>query len=1218
METLKVSKFERESHYTWEELDTISQNIIMNQNPGLYPEHIPLRDDDGNEFKPIPTTRLFDLRGRDNKRSMLPPRMNNGDMIETVVIASSHFAGKHFEISLEQAKRRDITFIRSKTKVEDREPAQPFIPGSIPPPPKEEVVKVMFHTDSQTPNIEILAFDTETGRNVSTRIFAQELAWETDRVWFNVNRYEPDGTVDRTQPSDQPANEGEQLIERMSQSFQTTCIYQIAVVLEPPARKRTWGGIDEDRLNRIRANPDTTRVLDNLISCLDQDEFQFYFTSKSGKGYQERWETKFGPYMKDLFTLAKHFRNFWFYRWQCIDAGLPERGQAILNPSLPEVDFVIPRWLVTQWTITEYTSPDGEVTFSDPKPYTWEPFDFPKDGYPSPDESAFLLKLSIQAEQDRQLRELKALVQSNSDGSKMFWFRGRFRSLDNKERIYAVEVYLGMDAQLVDKGLNMPTPGTRIHLEVDRVNAELPTRENTAKLDGVVVYDALETSASFICVVDIVGQALTIADNDLEYNMFISYIVDSTPYVRMLNGVAQLQTFIGNDLGPDPRKTILDCRLPTENTDNQNREISETEFATFRNVVQEIPPIANEIQMKAAVQTLESSSGNVVIVGPPGTGKTKTLLKICHGHAKLGRRIILSAPTNSTVHTLVDGFIENNKKLRQDNQYQDHEWVYFTGGYTSVAKAEELAQQQQGGDEVLQRANEKLFSYLLDAQNRRHIPRYEQTLGYKLAKRIGVWASDENYDLSEHGKLYSDARSYLDTRQKLSAIQDKVQRKQAKKHIRALEYNLSIVFLSEVKFCFCTLSTSGHELLAESGNWDVLIIDEAARETRAGLAVALGSLAGRIKLVVWAGDHKQGEAPVMGKNMNIGHKLLSRNVFAALADAGIGDTACEVIMLEECYRMQKSLIKLPSDWCYDGKVRSHPSAGCTEMPLRNMLRYYWKARLANDFSGRWTDIALDVTHKDAKDELFPGTTTRRNQLEAKIVALTMLDMLRMECPAKDYSTSSFRRILPSDIRVVTNYTGQLLCIKSAMKKAAAQFKLNPQDLEGIIYSTTSNVRGKESNIVFYSTTIASGTLRLQADDHIPIGFVANLENLSVSLTRCRIARYTIGAFSLFNQARKDHHNVSKNKNHKAFFQFVEALANSGSIVSYGESTQWFKNGTKPANFVGLKGTLQQASSNKQQPAAKKPTRRGKAGGKQRRERELAEASASGDADADAA
>ncbi|KAJ4365330.1 hypothetical protein N0V83_008951 [Neocucurbitaria cava] len=1232
----------------WNALDAQMCDAITIQHPDMYPDMIPMDDRNGHSYAPIPTSSLFDLRASDIKRGILPETLNKGAKAMTVMIAGDYHAGKHMETSVELATERDADKVQkdqNQAQADPKDKGKGKAPASAPADvsqkmhvdqptiPSNEVVKAYFHLDTQTPHIELLALDATTGRTISCRLFAHDINWDPEvagRVGFRVEKYQPDPTVDRTAPKDEPENESKQLIEKMSQSFQQTCLIKVTIFLNS-ARifrhhwegsvgtfRHQWEGITDSDIAAVRADPDFTLLRDNFITALEkQPVIELYFTSKSGEGYTAKWEKKFGNYMRDLLTLAKYYGNFWFYRWQCQDAGL--NANAILQPEFPNVDWIVPRWLVTDWNLTKTTTPDGTITYSEPRPYLWTPLEFPEYGYNDPNEAAFLLKMGVHEGRSRQKRDLSEVVQS--DGSK--WFKGRFRSLDKKNRSYAVEVFLGLDPQLMQDGLRMPSAGTRIHMEVDHINAEQPSKQNTIALDGVVVYDALQTTASFIVVVNVYGPPLDIADDDNAYHLFISYIMDELPHQRMMNGIAQLQ-LSGKFSGPDSRRTVLGCKVPAQGTNVLKTKTDEAACRLFEAAMAEVQPPSDERQTSGSLQTMNSDSGNVVIVGPPGTGKTATIMKIGHAHATLGRRVMYVAPLNANVHTLVDKFIQINTALPFARQYQEHEWVYFTGGYVGIEKAEKLRQDQLAGEDALNHANEKLFGYLQDAKERSHVPRYEQTLGYKLRHRIDAWASDECID-TEQADLHTQARSFLEAKEELPSLKDKDQRTQIKKRIRELEYNLSLAFLKGVKFCFCTLSTSGHQLILESGDWDLLIIDEAAHETRAGISVALGALAGRVKLIVWAGDHHQGEGVIVGAHSNVGYKLLSRNVFRSMAETDKKDSAtpCEVTLLNICYRMDNRLIRWSSAWCYNNQIISHRRVGSTDMGLRNMLQAYWRQRFPDNFGRHWSDLGLDVTDIGVATEFMKGTTTKLNREEAKMIARTVLDMLTMAHPEVS-PNQQLRRIEAKDIGIIANYSGQIMEIRRAIRERARELSVEQEDLATLSFATTAQAQGREFSIMFYSMVIATGEMRLPKESGLPIGFVSKINNLNVSITRCKIARYTVGALQLFAQANRDHHSVTRNRRNLGFFDFVNRLVESRSIVTLDESNRWFESGEKPVTRGGFAQRLLRPNSSDQKPAEKKGepaekpkrTRRGGLGGKRKKAKRAAAAAEAAEAEAE--
>jgi hypothetical protein len=483
--------------------------------------------------------------------------------------------------------------------------------------------------------------------------------------------------------------------------------------------------------------------------------------------------------------------------------------------------------------------------------------------------------------------------------------------------------------------------------------------------------------------------------------------------------------------------------------------------------------------------------------------------------------------------------------------------------------------------------------HLRKARMLENSPRYTQTFEYKLQQQIHEWSSDSRYDEDDE-KLYTTARDFTMASENMPCIDDDEQQKKARKHMEALEYKLSIAFLRGVKFCFCTLSTSAHSLLLESGTWDECIIDEAARETRADIATSLSALRGRIRHVTLSGDYMQGEDIVTGSNTSVGYKYLTRNVFEELAQVTAkgtdNATPTGVFTLDVCYRMNQALINWSSEYCYGGRLKSHDTTGSWNAPLRNTLKAYWKQCTPVDFQGRYNEIGLDITDVGIAAETGKNSTSRFNVQEAYYVAWRIKDMLGYQPPPTLGSNSTlYTRIRGSDIAVISNYTAQVAEIRRRLLETfPGQEHVSRREILEVLkmLHTTTAIQGKEANITFYSLVIANGHMHVDKNEPLPMGFVAGIKNFNVSITRQRVARYIFGAHHLFCHAKRSKHHVSQK--YGEFFAHIDRLAATGRILALEETRAYMENRPQPAE-ASFQRLLREASALAQGPAETQPT-----------------------------
>lgn len=336
--------------------------------------------------------------------------------------------------------------------------------------------------------------DIESENILSTRIWAHEFAWSPSPHYVGC-------VTTTTEPADMVEMENftksRMVVDKMA-GLTKTMIIEAKVILTQP-RVRFWDGIFDPRLTAIRAKPDLNKVRDQLIVGLDRnDSFTLYFSVPRSAANLKKRTVDLNNYFSKLLMITKQHGHFWFMRRQTEREGLGL--DAIEKPALPETKFVTPRFLGNMWTAIKVTEPNGSIWFKKIAIYKYAPLYFPQ-SYEDANEAAFLLKLAVREDSKTQARNLSELVQSDGSGK---FFKARFHTVGQTKGFfqYRVEIYLGLERQMALGNIKIPGPGTRIALVVDRFNQSPPVKRDSFTVRATVVAEAIDTDASFVCIID--------------------------------------------------------------------------------------------------------------------------------------------------------------------------------------------------------------------------------------------------------------------------------------------------------------------------------------------------------------------------------------------------------------------------------------------------------------------------------------------------------------------------------------------------------------------------------------------------------------------------------------------------------------------------------------------------------------------------------------------
>jgi ATP-dependent RNA/DNA helicase IGHMBP2 len=326
------------------------------------------------------------------------------------------------------------------------------------------------------------------------------------------------------------------------------------------------------------------------------------------------------------------------------------------------------------------------------------------------------------------------------------------------------------------------------------------------------------------------------------------------------------------DLSPDEitRKRMLNALKRADDARGRTKELrnillGERELSFKDEQEYQFNTELNDSQ-QAAIRFALSASDVAIIHGPPGTGKTTTIVElICQAVAK-GQKVLACAPSNTAVDNLLEKLVDARQKT-------------VRLGHPA-------------------RVSTRLQDHTLDAQVARH----------ELTGLIREMQREADVLFRQAGKF---------TRAKPAHGAKREMRQEAKRlkaDIRMLEQQAidSIVDNADV---VCATTTLDESLLGDR-RFDLVVIDEACQSTEPGCWIPVL----RADRLVLAGDHCQLPPTVLSKQAakeGLEVSLLERLV-------GLyGDRVTRRLNVQ--YRMHDQIMNFSSAQFYEGTLQSHDS-----------------------------------------------------------------------------------------------------------------------------------------------------------------------------------------------------------------------------------------------------------------------------------------------------
>ncbi|SMO33924.1 DNA helicase, putative [Saccharicrinis carchari] len=269
-----------------------------------------------------------------------------------------------------------------------------------------------------------------------------------------------------------------------------------------------------------------------------------------------------------------------------------------------------------------------------------------------------------------------------------------------------------------------------------------------------------------------------------------------------------------------------------------------------------------------ALNRISAARDLAIVHGPPGTGKTTTLVQSIHHTLKKEKQVLVCAPSNAAIDLLCE-------KL--------------TGKDIRVVRIGHPA-----------RVTNEILNITLDAQIAHHS-------SYKDLKAIKKMA--EEYVRS--AKKYKRSFGHDERQQRRLLLQESTQ---LKKEAEQLAYYIVNDILTHAQVIATTMVGASNYQIRDR-RFTTVFIDEAAQ----GLEPATWIPITKAKRVIFAGDHCQ--LPPTIKSITAARAGLDETLFEKTIQRNKAD-----VMLQEQYRMNKDIMRFSSRYFYKDKVRANSEA----------------------------------------------------------------------------------------------------------------------------------------------------------------------------------------------------------------------------------------------------------------------------------------------------
>ncbi len=395
-----------------------------------------------------------------------------------------------------------------------------------------------------------------------------------------------------------------------------------------------------------------------------------------------------------------------------------------------------------------------------------------------------------------------------------------------------------------------------------------------------------------------------------------------------------------------------------------------------------------------------------LIHGPPGTGKTTTLVEIILAHLSKGSKVLASADSNVAVDNTLEKLAQKGgvrlvrvgHPARIDSALERFSLIYQL---MHSPQYQEILQ--------LQRQAESLAK-----QRAQHSKPTPSRLRGMSRERVLKLAKEGRSARGVSAQTIGSMARWIEEDRKVE---------EAFERLRALERAVMRRILGEADVVLASNSMLGSETLEEM-RFDLAVIDEGSQQIEPSTLLPLL----RAKKAVLAGDHRQLPPTVLSNQ-----EILKRSLFERLMLRNLVPS----LMLNIQYRMNKCIMDFPNRLMYKGALRADAS-------IANRRPPYKKAPKDLALDPNYAVVFADSSALEAYEHLPHHSNSYENPLEAAYILEWVKELI--ECG-----------IAASDIGIITPYLAQVKLLRRLL-----------EEFEQLEIKSVDGFQGREKEIIIIS------------------------------------------------------------------------------------------------------------------------------------------------------